>query len=345
MLVALLLTVFAAMPVQPALAETAAHQFEKISNVEWARPKGFPLTMDIYVPQTGKKSYPVLIVYHGGGWLINNNSIMNQLSEYIAGNGEYIVCNVNYRLLGDLSNTTTINEIVEDALGAVLWVKDNIKKHKGDPDKIAVTGDSAGGHLAAMVVNSGARLESDGFAGNTLGFKPTYLPKGKTAEEVARRGGIQVQAAILSYGAFDMHASAQGGFESPKNGFWAMGGAKARGIFGEGSTVQEKPEHYKAVSPIYNVPKASQRKLPPQLLTVGTKDDLTTPALVHKYYTVLKEAGQTAEYWEHEGRPHAFLDSGSNEYLGIQFEKDAPPAIDKMIAFLDSVFYPKGAAK
>ena len=38
-----------------------------------------------------------------------------------------------------------------------------------------------------------------------------------------------------------------------------------------------------------------------------------------------------------EGRPHAFLDSGSNAFLGIAFEKDAPAALEKMISFLDTV--------
>ncbi|HAN79268.1 MAG TPA: alpha/beta hydrolase, partial [Bacteroidales bacterium] len=60
-------------------------------------------------------------------------------------NAEYIVCNVNYRLLTANDNTTGMNEIIEDAFGAVLWVKENIKQYGGNSAKIAVTGDSAGG--------------------------------------------------------------------------------------------------------------------------------------------------------------------------------------------------------
>ena len=58
------------------------------------------------------------------------------------------------------------------------------------------------------------------------------------------------------------------------------------------------------------------------------------------YVGKLQSAGQVAPYWEHEGRSHAFLDSGSNAMLGISFEADAPPALDVMIGFLDDVFYP-----
>ena len=51
-------------------------------------------------------------------------------------------------------------------------------------------------------------------------------------------------------------------------------------------------------------------------------------------------AGQTAQYWEHEGRGHAFLDSGSNALLGVSFADNAPEALDVMLGFLDKVFYP-----
>ena len=60
---------------------------------------------------------------------------------------------------------------------------------------------------------------------------------------------------------------------------------------------------------------------------------------IKQYVSKLKEKGQPAEYWEHEDRPHAFLDSWKNEYLGTGFRKDAPAAIDRMIEFMDSLFY------
>jgi len=130
---------------------TTTHDYKSHQNIEWSAPDGFPLTMDIYVPQTGKKTYPVLIVYHGGGWCINTKSVMDSLSIYIARHSEMIVCNTNYRLLVDQDNTVTLNQTVEDAVNAALWVKNNIRNYGGDPTRIALTGDSAGGHLAAMV--------------------------------------------------------------------------------------------------------------------------------------------------------------------------------------------------
>ncbi|WP_234733899.1 alpha/beta hydrolase [Tellurirhabdus bombi] len=322
-----------------------AERYTKTSDIVWASPKGkdgkaFDLTLDVYTPNTGKTNYPVVVIFHGGGWLINNKSIMNEMSDYLATHSEYVVCNVNYRLLPDQNNTVAMNQIVEDVFGAVLWVKDNIAKYKGNPGKVIVTGDSAGGHLATMVVLQGNNLESDGFAGNTLGFNPTYLPKGKTAEQVAKENGLAVQAAMISYGAFDLYGSALGNFEKESNVFWSLAKAKPRGLFGDGMNATANPAPYKQVSPIYTVPKASQRPLPPLFFSVGSKDNLTTPASIEKFIAKLKEAGHTnIEYWVHEGRPHAFLDSGSNEFLGITFQKDAPTALDKMIAFLNKNFY------
>lgn len=319
--------------------EDKSNKFIITSDIEWASPSGFSLTMDIYTPETGKENYPVLIIFHGGGWLINDKSPMTEMSEYIVKNSEYVVCNVNYRLLVDLDNTVKMNEMVEDVMGAVLWVKEHISDYNGDSAKISVTGDSAGGHLAAMIVNSGIMLESDGFNGNTFGFNPSYIPDGKTAEEIAHNDELAVQAVILSYAAFDIYGIClNDGLETPSNMFWAFAGQQPRNIFGNEFNVYDNNEMYKAVSPVYNIPNASERKLPPHLCTVGTADNLITPASVKGYVAKLKKAGHSAEYWQHEGRPHAFLDGGSNPYLGTSFEKDAPPAIDRMIEFLDSVF-------
>lgn len=315
------------------------NQFEVTKNIEWANPNGHSLTMDIYLPQTGKDSYPVLAIFHGGGWLINNNSVMDSMSTYIVQHGDYIVCNINYRLLVDQSNTVTMNQIVEDAMGAVLWIKTHISNYKGNPSKIILTGDSAGGHLAEMIITAGTMLESDGFGGNSLGFNPTFLPEGKRAEDVAADNLLEVQAAILSYPAFDIYEACLGGMEKPSNIFWMLGQGNPRGIFGNDFNVEENSELYKAVSTNYLLKDKSEMTYPPHLFIVGTNDNLTTPLSIKKYISQLEEKGHTAEYWEHEGRPHAFLDSWKNQFLGTEFRKDAPPALDRMLEFMNNLFW------
>ena len=111
-----------------------------------------------------------------------------------------------------------------------------------------------------------------------------------------------------------------------------------RGVFGSDYRVQSHPELYDGVSPAHNIPAATERLLPPQLLTVGSEDPVTTPASVRDYQAALIAAGQSAQYWEHEGRGHAFLDSGSNSLLGVSFADNAPQALDVMLKFLNDVF-------
>lgn len=321
------------------LSNNDPSKYTVIKDVLWASPGGFDLTMDIYTPNSGKDSYPVVVIFHGGGWLIRNKSIMDQMSKYLVTNSEYVICNVNYRLLSDNKNTINLNQIVEDVFGSILWIKDNIHNYKGDKTKLAVTGDSAGGHLSAMVVNMGTNLSSDGFTPTSQGFNPTYLPKGKTAEEVAQEEGLEIQAAILSYGSYDMYTTSLKGFEKIKNFFWLISGSLPRGIFGKNFNAVDNSEMYKAVSPSFNIPKASERKLPPQLLTVGSKDKLVTPNSVKAYKEKLESSGQQVEYWEYQGQGHAFLDSNSNFFIGNNFEVNAPKALDIMIRFLNKVFY------
>ena len=322
-------------------SETTNNTTPKLTeDIIWASPNGFDLTMDIYTPNTGKSSYPVIVMYHGGGWLINDNSIMDQSAKYLATNGEYIVCNVNYRLLGDQNNTVTLNTIIEDAYGALLWVKENIANYKGNPNQVIVTGDSAGGHLATLVATQHNNLSSTGFTQAPLGFSPTYLPKGLTLEAVEHQNLFKVQAAIISYGAFDLYNTALNGFESSDNIFWMLGNAEARGIFTNAYNVTDNADLYKKVSPYYNIPNPTEKKLPPMLFTVGTEDTTTTPKSIEAYIKKLKDAGHTnIKYWQHQDRPHAFLDSGSNEFLKINFEDDAVPALKVMISYLDSIFY------
>lgn len=319
----------------PALAK---HDVVKHKDIVWASPKGFDLTLDILVPDTELEKKPVLVIIHGGGWLINNKSIMSDLAHSVAARSDIIAVNINYRLLPDLDNTTTLNELVEDAMGAVLWVKDHIHRYGGDPDKIAVTGDSAGGHLAAMVTLAGRELRSHGFDKEPLGFNPTYLPKGATAEQVAKDDRLKVQAAILSYAAFSFYETAKGGFEQPGNPFWEWGGAEARGVFGDGVNVENNPDYYRAVSVEQYLNPADTEALGPQFVLVGSLDELTTPESAKQYVAQLEALGHSAQLKIYEGKGHGFLDSGCNEYTGGCFDKIALPTVKDMLEFLNEVF-------
>lgn len=258
---------------------------------------------------------------------------MNDLASKIARDGDMVVANMNYRLLVDQNNTVSMNQIIEDVFGGLLWVKDHIAEYQGNPKRVAITGDSAGGHLTTMILMRGRQLESDGFAGSSLGFKPSYLPAGKTAEQVAKEDGLKVQAGVVSYGAFDLYKAAQGDFETPKNMFWKFANAEARGMFGNKITTKNNADYYKAVSPIYWVPTSSEYPFPPQFVHVGSLDKTTPPEAAQAYVDLLKAGKQPVEYKVYPGKNHAYLDNGCN-WANSCFDKDAVEPVNDIIAFL-----------
>ena len=99
-------------------------------NVIWASPKGFDLAMDIYSPTKEGGSFPVLVMFHGGGFLLRRKYIIENMAQYIASNYNYVVCNVDYRLLRDQKNSVTFDELIGDTFGAMLWIKENITNFK-----------------------------------------------------------------------------------------------------------------------------------------------------------------------------------------------------------------------
>ena len=311
------------------------HSYSVTPNIVWAAPDSIDLLMDIYMPDTAKDSYPVVVIFHGGGWLINDKSNMDSLSVYLVSHADCVVCNVNYRLLSDMGNTVPFNETIDDALGAVLWIKEHIAAYKGDPNRIIVSGDSAGGHLASMVMLCGNKLNADGFAGASLGFRPTYMPKNLSIDDLIHAGGVTVQGAMLNYPAVDLYSLCKSGFEHNVNIFWSKADATPRKIFCDSISINKNPECYKAVSPIYNIPLKAERVLPPQLCMVGSRDIVTRPAKVEEYVQKCIDAGQHIQFFIYKGQPHAFLESQPSRFWGTDFSEDAPWALEKMISFIN----------
>lgn len=97
--------------------------------------------LDLYYP-ISINNFPTIVWFHGGGLKAGNKSVPEQLKE----KGIAVVA-VNYRLHPKVKAPVYI----EDAAAAVAWTFRNISKHGGDPEKIIVSGSSAGGYLTLMV--------------------------------------------------------------------------------------------------------------------------------------------------------------------------------------------------
>ncbi|MDC3018164.1 alpha/beta hydrolase [Gammaproteobacteria bacterium] len=308
-------------------------KYNLTENIVWSSPQGFDLTMDIYSQKNTSVHCPIVVMFHGGGFLIRRKEILNNMAQYIASNHNYVVCNVNYRLLRDQSNTVLFNDLIGDAFGSILWIKENIHKYNGDKEKIGITGDSAGACICAMILNLGNKIGKKEYFGKDYAFEPSYLPEDLSLEEVSRKNLLDVKAAVLSYGAYDLYRFALQKFETYKNIFWWLALSKPRGVLGEKFNPIDHPEIYKAISPIYNIPDESKRKLPPQLLTAATKDRITPVRMIKEYGKALEEKNQEFEFWEHINRNHAYLDSGRTLIAGNDFIRDGIPALKVMMDF------------
>lgn len=90
---------------------------------------------------------PVVVYYHGGGWVIANLDVYDATPRSMARNLNAIVVSVEYRK----GPESKFPAFMEDANNAYRWVLANAPSWGGDPNNVAVAGESAGGNLAVNV--------------------------------------------------------------------------------------------------------------------------------------------------------------------------------------------------
>jgi len=224
------------------------------------------VTADVLVPAK-PGPHPVLVYLHGGGWVAGSPKSHRKLGLRFAEAG-FLVVNVDYRLAPEAPFPAPF----DDCVFAVRWAAQNAARFGGDPNRLAVGGDSAGGNLTAAVV---AHLATDPSA-----------PK--------------IRAALLIYGVFDFGAfelsSAPGGPQEELA--TKLRDAMVDAYLGakrDPSLVRDP-----RVSPL-----RAAAKLPPSFLVVGTADPLIDQqkALVAE----LERAKVPHESVILDGMPHGFV--------------------------------------
>ena len=169
-----------------------------------------PLHSRLYVPRglPGGTPAPLLVYFHGGGWVIGDLDTHDGVCRFLAANAGTAVLAIDYRLAPE----HPFPAAVEDAWAGFSWAAANAAGLGFDPERIAVGGDSAGGNLAAVVsllARSGGgampamqlliypptnsakdtrsrELFSDGFLlskGDMEKFEACYLPPGSDAND------------------------------------------------------------------------------------------------------------------------------------------------------------------
>ena len=129
------------------------------SNLEYSRPGGTPLLLDLYLPQRNEGRLPVIVWIHGGGWRAGNKEGCHAIGMAPRG---YAVASINYRL----SQEAVFPAQIEDCKAAIRYLRAEADWYNLDRDHIGVWGASAGGHLAALVGAAGDARQLDGGGGN-----------------------------------------------------------------------------------------------------------------------------------------------------------------------------------
>ena len=127
-----------------------------LRDVPFARRDGRVLAVDIYRGSRHVGRRPGLVFLHGGGWVLGDKREQGlPLCNHLASLG-WVCANANYRL----SPGATYPDHVEDATNAVAWLREHADDYGVDPDFIAIAGNSAGAHIAAMTALTGNSVQA-----------------------------------------------------------------------------------------------------------------------------------------------------------------------------------------
>jgi acetyl esterase/lipase len=226
--------------------------------VTYARPGGEELKADVWRPSGGgsageadaAKGHPAVIVVHGGGWRSGERGDFPRWNAWLASKG-YVVFDIDYRL----SPPPSWRDAPADVRCAVGWVKENAARYGVDPERVALMGRSAGGHLALLTAY-------------TQGSAPT---PGCDARNLHDTG---VAAAVAFYPPTDLARLSSLGY---------LGGMD-RFI---GGTRDAVPERYRLLSPVLRV----DPRAPPTFLAHGGDDQIVPPGQSELLADRLREAG------------------------------------------------------
>jgi acetyl esterase/lipase len=242
-------------------------------NIVFGRAGGRPLRLDVHEPATAPRPgerRPALIQVHGGGWVIGFKDRQGQLIMRRLAKRGWVCFNVDYRL----SPMATFPDHLVDVKRAIAWVREHADEYGIDPDFIAVTGGSAGGHLTALAA--------------LTGNEPQYQPGFEEAD-------TSVQAAVPFYGVYDF---------TNRNGVWPD--ETVRRFLAPvvmKCDPDEAPERYEAASPLDQVGASA----PPFFVIHGDLDLLAPVEDARDFVHRLREVSdQPVYYLELRGAQHAF---------------------------------------
>ena len=139
----------------------------EITDIEVAGAAG-QLPARLYMPLGAEGPVPTLIFFHGGGFVIGDIATYDAQCRTLCRDGRAAVLSVEYRVAPE----NPFPAAAEDAAAAAAWALDHAAELGGDPDRVAIGGDSAGGNLAAVTAQA-LRGHDPALAGQLLLYPVT----------------------------------------------------------------------------------------------------------------------------------------------------------------------------
>jgi acetyl esterase/lipase len=260
--------------------------------------------VDLYLPKhrATDKPLPVIVFIHGGGW-VNGSRKGAGMAAGAAASGNYAGVSVGYRLSGEVKWPAQIH----DCKAAIRWIKGHAKEYNLDPERIGVTGTSAGGHLVSLLGLSDGVKEVDGSIGDFTNLS------------------TRVACVVNICGPQDMAAPLMQGEAATKDD------PAVSGLLG--GTLAEKAPEAKAASPLTYVHKGA----PPFMTVHGTKDMRVNFNNATKLHEALTKAGNSPILIPVADGGHGFNSPEANKRIqqffdmhlrGIKAEISSEPAPD-----------------
>ncbi len=149
--------------------------------------EGGALTGYFFLPKSSSAARisslrPLIVFYHGGGWVLGNMDVYTYLCNRIASITNAAVLAVDYRL----APAHTFPTAAEDCYETLMWASQGARYWKVDPERIYVMGDSAGGNLAAVVCRMSRDRKGPQIAGQIL-ISPVTDGRMRTASYQAHK--------------------------------------------------------------------------------------------------------------------------------------------------------------
>jgi acetyl esterase/lipase len=283
----LMFLLIAAVPIPSVCRGDDKPAFDRKVDVVYGRKHGMALTMDVFTPKAAANGAAVVWVF-SGGWFSAHEAINTSVIDEFLRRG-YTV----FAVVHGSQPRFTIPEILKDMHRAVRFIRHHAGDYHIDPDRIGITGGSAGGHLSLM----------QGTAGD-LGDKAARDPVDQTSSRVQAVGCFFPPTDFLNYGKPGENAIGRGILAGYKPAFDFQEQDPKTKVFRPITDEARIEEIGRQISPVYHVSADD----PPTLILHGDADKLVPIQQAELILDKLKAAGVETKLVVKKGAVHGWPD-------------------------------------